>query len=285
VSEAFDPHDLIRELSVALRYQRWNGAEVVDRAWATPLPVVETRAPEPLRSQAVAQTRAQPVAERSTARVLPQTRTLPPVQARTLPPVARPHPPERDREQILAGLEALRLEIGDCQRCPHAAHRQHIVHGMGNPLARLLIVGSQPGSTEDASGLPFQGEAGALLDKMLAAMGLARTEVWLTTLVLCRSPQDQPPQRDAVSACVPFLRRQFDLIRPEVVLTFGEPAARVLTRNQGPLQAIRGKWLPLMHSELLATWAPEDMLRDAALKREAWADLQLVMARLGLKRR
>jgi uracil-DNA glycosylase family 4 len=279
VSEAFDPHDLIRELSVALRYQRWNGADVVDRAWATPLPVVETRTPEPVRSPAVAQPRTLPQASTP-----PQARTLPPVHARTLPPVARPPMPERHREQILAGLQALHLEIGDCQRCPHAAHRRHIVHGTGNPLARLLIVGSQPGPAEDANGLPFQGEAGALLDKMLAAMGLARSEVWLTTLVLCRSPQDESPQREAVAACVPFLRRQFDLIRPEVVLAFGEPATRVLTRNHGPLQGIRGKWLPLMQSELLATWAPEDMLRDAALKREAWADLQMVMARLGLKR-
>lgn len=294
MAETFDPSELIRELSAALRYQRWNGAEVVDRAWATPLPVVEPRAPpEPPRSPAIPARTPVPSPERSqpAERTLPTARTLPAVSPRTLPPiaspapVAAPKPPlERNRAQILAGLEALRQEIGECQRCPHAAHRQHIVHGAGNPMARLLIVGSQPGGPEDASGLPFQGEAGALLDKMLAAMGLSRPEVWLTTLVLCRAPEDKAPLREAMVACTPFLRRQFDLIRPEVVLAFGESAARFLLRNQAPLQTLRGKWQPLMHSEVLATWAPEDMLRDAALKREAWTDLQAVMARLGLKR-
>lgn len=287
MSETFDPNDLIRELSAALRFQRWNGAESVDRAWASPLPIVEQLAPArpaaslPVRSPAASASAVSPVP--TAARTLPRVaeRTLPPVAS---PSVSRPQPVVSTREQREEKLRALREEIGDCQRCAHAAGRQHIVHGTGNPMARLMIVGSQPGPGEDATGQPWQGEAGALLDKMLGAMGLRRSEVWLTTAVLCRPPQATVAQREARAACAPFLRRQFDVVRPEVVLAFGEPAARFLLRSQAPLAELRGKWESLLTAGLMATWSPEDMVRDAALKREAWADLQLVMGKLGLRR-
>ncbi len=282
MSDAFDPGDLIRELSAALRFQRWNGAESVDRAWASPLAVV-------VHPVAVTPAAARPAPTTVPLPTAVTSRTLPPRTERTLPPLVsapavRPQLPVLTREQRTEKLRVLREEIGDCQLCAHAAARQHIVHGTGNPMARLMIIGSQPGPGEDAAGQPWQGEAGALLDKMLGAMGLQRSEVWLTSAVLCRPPQDAVAQREAWTACAPHLRRQFDVVRPEVVLAFGEPAARFLLRSQAPLAELRGKWQSLLTVGLMATWSPEDMVRDAALKREAWADLQLVMTKLGLRR-
>lgn len=304
-SEPNDPADLLRQVVAALRYQRWHGADVIDRAWASPLPVVAT----PQAPERPAEVRRDGRADMDTGRRAPEPRPaqgpgVEPGPRRVLPPVARPEPEQAaaprvlppvvrqeplrvrpSRAQAETALHELRQTIGDCQRCSHAGGRDHIVHGTGNPMARLMIVGSGPGAGEDAAGMPWQGEAGELLDKMLGAMGLPRGEVWLTSLVLCRAPDEGPPQREAITACSQFLRKQWDILQPEAVLAFGEPAARFLLRSSAPLTELRGRWQPLMNSQVLATWSPEDAVRAPGLKREVWADLQLVMARLGLQRK
>lgn len=145
-----------------------------------------------------------------------------------------------------------------------------------------MLIGSAPGPEEDAAGLPWQGDAGALLDKMLNAMGLQRAQVFATSLTLCRAPGDAPPDKLAITECSKFLRTQLEAVRPEVLLIFGEVPAKFLLRTTDPLAEMHGRWSTVLGVQALATWDPADLVRDPAKKRMAWADLQVVMGRLGL---
>jgi DNA polymerase len=181
-------------------------------------------------------------------------------------------------------LAAIRERLGDCQRCPLHAGRKQIVFGSGPPTARLMIIGDGPGAQEDAAGTLWQGEAGDLLDRMLAAMGLARDQVYLCSTVMCRLPDAEAPPAEALKACTPFLRSQLVTLRPEAVLVLGESAARFLTRSQAPIGALRGNWWQLVDWPAMSSHGLDQVLATPALKREVWGDLQQVMARLGLKR-
>jgi DNA polymerase len=168
--------------------------------------------------------------------------------------------------------------IAACQRCELAANRIQPVPGEGNPRARLFLIGTGPGAEDDRAGRPWQGEAGALLDRMLAAIGLTRAEVFLSTLVKCRLPADGRPGVSSLAACTPFLRTQLEAVSPAAVLLLGEPAARFLLRAD--LASLHGSWHELLGLATLATWAPEDLLADPGRKRQAWADLQRLRDRL-----
>ena len=255
-----DPAELVRSLAATLRFARWTGADAVDRAWARPL---EPRSPEP---RPVAPSPPQPTAPRQSPA---------PARPQPAPQVSAPalHDP-------VVALERWRARAAACERCHHAAGRQQIVFGQGNPRAKLMIVGDAPGPLEDAAGQPFQGEAGALLDKMLGAIGLARADVWLTTLTLCRPPADSVVGTAAIAACSPYLRTQIEAIRPQAVLLMGEAAAQFLLKQSQPLAELRGHWARVLDRPTLATWPPEALLANPAKKREAWADLQLVQKAL-----
>lgn len=271
--------DLVRQLVTALRTQSWNGAEELERSWGSS--VVRAGGPE------ANETRQPPLSTARAAAVPPTPRAEPPrpVDA-PLPPAPTPGldsslgpdlPPE-------SALTALQATARACQRCPRASTRRQVVFGAGNPRARLVIIGAAPDAASDAAGTPFAGPAGELLDKMLQAMHLHRAEVWLTTLVLCRGADDGPPESEAVAACEGFLARQIDHVRPEALLLFGEPAARAVLHSRGAFADLRGQWRTAFDVPTIATHAPADMLRDPALKRFAWADLQQIMTRLRLTR-
>ena len=188
------------------------------------------------------------------------------------------------RSDGAAQLAALQARIAGCQRCELHSGRTQIVFGSGPAPARLMIVGAGPGATEDAAGRLWQGEAGALLDRMLGAMGLFRAEVYLSSLVMCRLPDGQAPSADALKSCTPFLRSQLVAVAPDAVLVLGEPAARFLMHDGGPMAALRGRWWPLLDRPAITSHSLQAVLADATLKRESWSDLQQVMARLGLRR-
>lgn len=152
------------------------------------------------------------------------------------------------------------------------------MHGSGDPRARLMVVALGPDAASDAAGQPFQGEVGALLDRMLSAMGTSRAHSWLTYLTQCRSAEVGD---DAIRTCTPYLRTQVELVRPAVMLLCGERTARFLLRSQAPLAELRGQWSSVLGMNAIATHDLEDLLRQPALKREAWADLQRAMQRLG----
>ncbi len=198
---------------------------------------------------------------------------LAPVPAERIPPAER-----------TAALRAIQEEIGDCTRCPLAyAGRHKIVFGDGSPTARLMFVGEGPGADEDAQGLPFVGKAGQLLNNMIAAMGLARGEVYIANIVKCRPPGNRVPEPVEANTCAQFLLRQIDVVQPEVIVALGSTAAIYLLGMKRSLSSLRGYWHTCRGAKLAVTYHPAFLLRDPRQKAEAWKDLQMVMAELGLK--
>jgi len=183
-----------------------------------------------------------------------------------------------------AALLAVQNEIGDCTRCPLAyAGRRKIVFGDGNPNARLMFVGEGPGADEDAQGLPFVGKAGQLLNNMIAAMGLKREDVYIANIVKCRPPNNRVPEPAEANTCTQFLVQQMDIVRPEVVVALGATAALYLLGVKRSLSSLRGHWHSCRGAKLAVTYHPAFLLRDPRQKGEAWKDLQMVMAEMGLK--
>lgn len=181
-------------------------------------------------------------------------------------------------------LVAIQNEIGDCTRCPLAyAGRRTIVFGDGDPNARLMFVGEGPGADEDASGIPFVGKAGQLLNNMISAMGLKREEVYIANIVKCRPPNNRVPEPMEANTCSQFLLRQIDVVEPEVIVALGATAAMYLLGVKQSLSSLRGRWHGCRGAKLAVTYHPAFLLRDPRQKGEAWKDLQMVMTELGLK--
>ena len=181
-------------------------------------------------------------------------------------------------------LLAIKEEIGDCTRCPLAyAGRRTIVFGDGDANARLMFVGEGPGADEDASGIPFVGKAGQLLNNMIQAMGLKREEVYIANIVKCRPPANRVPEPVEANTCDQFLLQQIDVVQPQVIVALGSTAATYLLGVKQSLAALRGKWHSCRGAKLAVTYHPAFLLRDPRMKGEAWKDLQRVMAELGLK--
>jgi uracil-DNA glycosylase len=189
--------------------------------------------------------------------------------------------PATDRS---VALQAIREDIGDCTRCPLAFQGRHtIVFGDGDPNARLMFIGEGPGADEDAQGLPFVGRAGQLLNNMIAAMGLQRSEVYIANIVKCRPPQNRVPEPEEANTCTQFLFRQIEVIRPQVIVALGATAATYLLGGKSALARLRGRLHEARGARLIVTYHPAYLLRDPTQKKEAWKDLQLAMAELGLK--
>ncbi len=182
-----------------------------------------------------------------------------------------------------AALAAIVEEIGDCKRCQLHKERHSIVFAQGDPNARLLFVGEGPGADEDEQGLPFVGRAGQLLNNMISAMGLEREQTYICNVVKCRPPGNRTPEPDEANTCLPFLFRQIDVVRPQVIVALGATAATYLLGQRQPLAGLRGRIHAFRGSSLIVTYHPAYLLRDPRQKKEAWADLQIAMKELGLK--
>lgn len=183
-----------------------------------------------------------------------------------------------------ATLQSVRHHIGDCTRCPLAyAGRRNIVFADGNPNARLMFVGEGPGADEDASGVPFVGKAGQLLNNMINAMGLKREEVYIANIVKCRPPGNRNPEPVEANTCSQFLVDQIDIVQPQIIVALGAIAATYLLGVKRPLVALRGQWHDVRGSKTAVTYHPAYLLRDPSMKGEAWKDLQRVMVEMGLK--
>jgi len=182
-----------------------------------------------------------------------------------------------------AALQLIREDIGDCTRCALHKGRNKIVFADGSPTARLMFVGEGPGADEDAQGLPFVGRAGQLLNNMITAMGLKREEVYIANVVKCRPPGNRTPEPDEANTCSPFLFRQIDVVRPQVLVALGATAATYLLGQRQPLAGLRGRVHAFRGCQLIVTYHPAFLLRDPRQKKEAWADLQIAMKELGLK--
>ncbi len=187
------------------------------------------------------------------------------------PPVRRAVSPER------LTLAEIREELGDCRRCKLAKGRTHIVFGEGAPQARLMFVGEGPGREEDLQGRPFMGEAGQLLNRILAKMEIRRDDVYIANLVKCRPPGNRDPEPDEIAACLPFLLKQIDSIRPLVIVTLGKPATQTLLKTQENITKIRGKWQKYKNIKVMPTFHPSYLNRFPRERIKTWEDMQQVM--------
>lgn len=177
-------------------------------------------------------------------------------------------------------LAVIREELGECTRCKLHETRTSIVFGVGDPDSPLMFVGEGPGEQEDLRGEPFVGRAGELLDKMIEAMGWTRQSVYINNIVMCRPPGNRNPQPDEVAACKPFLEARIGAVAPRIIVALGRPAANTLLGKDAPISALRGKFHDRNGVQVMPTFHPAYLLREPDKKREAWADLKLVMAEL-----
>jgi len=211
---------------------------------------------------------------------LQEDQLIPPRKPIIAPPQAAAAVPFAERS---AALQLIREDIGDCTRCALHKGRNKLVFGDGSPAARLMFVGEGPGADEDAQGIPFVGKAGQLLNNMIAAMGLKREEVYIANVVKCRPPGNRTPEPEEGNTCSPFLFRQIDVVRPQVIVALGATAATYLLGQRQPLAGLRGRVHAFRGMQLIITYHPAYLLRDPRQKKEAWADLQIAMRELGLK--
>jgi DNA polymerase len=174
---------------------------------------------------------------------------------------------------------ALEQAVQSCTQCDLHNSRKQAVFGVGDRNADWLIIGEAPGAEEDRKGEPFVGRAGQLLNAMLKAAGLSREQVYIANILKCRPPGNRDPEPEEAAACLPWLQRQIDLIRPRIILALGRVAAQRLLETSAPLARLRGR---LHHIEaspapVIVTYHPAYLLRSPAEKRKAWDDLQFAM--------
>jgi DNA polymerase len=175
-------------------------------------------------------------------------------------------------------LDDLRAAIGDCQRCKLCSGRTHIVFGIGNPHAKLMFVGEGPGRDEDLKGEPFVGRAGQLLtDIITKGMGLKREDVYICNVVKCRPPENRNPEPDEVAACEPFLKKQIDIVRPQIIVGLGKFAVQTLLDSKVPIGKLRGTWASYHGIKLMPTFHPAYLLRNPADKKLVWEDIKKVI--------
>lgn len=176
-----------------------------------------------------------------------------------------------------AGYDELRELALACTRCSLSKSRTRVAFSDGSPKARLMVVGEAPGAEEDRTGLPFVGQAGRLLDLMLASVGLSRRDsVYICNVLKCRPPGNRNPAPDEIESCAPFLKRQLELVAPEVVLAAGAFAAQWLTGSRKALGKLRREVHRYHGVPLVVTYHPAALLRNPNWSRPAWDDLQLL---------
>jgi uracil-DNA glycosylase family 4 len=181
---------------------------------------------------------------------------------------------------------ALREAVAACRACALCESRKQTVFGVGNPSAHWMIVGEAPGEQEDLKGEPFVGQAGQLLDQMLRALGLTRSEappeqqVYIANTLKCRPPRNRNPEPAELAKCEPFLRRQLALVQPKVILAMGRFAVQTLLRSDDAIGRLRGRVHQYEGVPLVVTYHPAYLLRQPADKAKAWEDLCLAASLL-----
>jgi len=200
--------------------------------------------------------------------------------APTLPPA-----PPKDAAAAALELERIRDQVLVCQKCRLAAGRTHGVPGEGNPAADLMFVGEGPGRDEDLQGRPFVGRAGQLLTRIIAAMKLDRSDVFIANMVKCRPPENRVPQRDEVELCSPYLLAQIAAIKPRIIVSLGKVATDFFVPHAfGGMTSIRGRFYDWNGIPVMPTFHPSYLVRNEGnkeIKGMVWSDMKQVLARLG----
>ena len=173
-----------------------------------------------------------------------------------------------------ATLDELDSRIHNCTKCPLHKGRTNFVFGSGNPNADVVVVGEGPGAEEDKQGLPFVGRAGQLLTDILSAIQFTREEVYICNIVKCRPPGNRAPLPDEMNACIPYLEKQIELIKPKLILCLGLTAAIGLLKKKESLTNLRGKVFEYEGIKTMVTFHPAALLRNPNWKRGCWEDVQ-----------
>jgi len=271
-----------RDLGLTEFYRRPVDLALLEQLNAAPLTggvATENEGETGANRQADANQNSQTQSQNSQTQSPGEDQDIPPRKPISAPPQVAAAVAVADRE---TALRMIREDLGDCTRCALHKGRNKIVFSDGSAHARLFFVGEGPGADEDAQGLPFVGRAGQLLNNMIGAMGLKREEVYIANVVKCRPPSNRTPEPEEANTCSPFLFRQIDVVRPEVIVALGATAATYLLGQRQPLAGLRGRVHAFRGSKLIVTYHPAFLLRDPRQKKEAWADLQIAMRELGL---
>lgn len=176
-------------------------------------------------------------------------------------------------------LEQLSRQASNCTACDLAEGRTQVVFGVGNPQADIVFIGEAPGREEDLKGEPFVGRAGKLLDRMLDAVGLDRSMVYIMNVVKCRPPKNRDPRPDEVLACSQWFDAQWTAISPKIVCLLGRIAAQNVLSTEAPLASLRGRWHEYRGVPVWVTYHPAYLLRSPGQKRRVWEDLRVLMRR------
>lgn len=176
----------------------------------------------------------------------------------------------------LKTLAELEQQARDCQQCRLREGCQQVVFGEGKSTTRLMLVGEGPGMEEDRQGRPFVGRAGQLLDKILHAAELPRSEVFIANVVKCRPPGNRLPNPDEVKQCRNYLEAQIRLIKPKILVCLGSLASQVVIDPKARITAIRGKWFTRQGIKIMATFHPAALLRNQSYKRPTWEDFKQI---------
>lgn len=209
--------------------------------------------------------------------------------AQATPEDAQQDAPQPTDEAVPMAAEVswdeLAVQVSECRKCGLCSSRRQTVFGTGPQTARLMIVGEAPGQEEDASGEPFVGSAGKLLDSMLTAIGMNRSEhVFIANVLKCRPPGNRNPAPEEVAACFPYLQHQIALLQPELILVMGRFAAQALLNTEASIASLRGRQhtceLPGLAVPVLVTYHPAYLLRNLPDKSKAWTDLLLTRSTL-----
>jgi DNA polymerase len=186
----------------------------------------------------------------------------------------------REAARTAPTLEALRELLEKFDGCALKSTATRLVFADGNPKARIMFVGEAPGREEDIEGLPFVGRSGKLLDRMIAAIGLDRSSVYIANVIPWRPPGNRTPTPQETQICLPFIRRQIELVNPDVLVTLGNPSTQTLLSTREGIMKTRGRWFDYDTGtrviRAIATFHPAYLLRSPSYKRLAWQDLRSI---------
>jgi DNA polymerase len=180
---------------------------------------------------------------------------------------------KQDWEKVKS-LEELDNLISKCTKCPLHKSRTNFVFGVGNPDADVMVVGEGPGADEDAQGEPFVGRAGKLLNDILKAINFKREEVYIANIIKSRPPGNRTPTAEEMEACIPYLKKQIELIKPKLILCLGLTAAQGLLKKRDSLTKLRGQLFEYHGAKVMVTYHPAALLRNPNWKRPCWEDVQ-----------
>ncbi len=196
------------------------------------------------------------------------------VSSLAAPTAVAPAAAERNAAIAAMDWEQLRQSVSGCSACGLCQARKQAVFGVGDEKPGWLFVGEGPGAEEDERGEPFVGQAGRLLDAMLAAIGLQRGEkVYIANAVKCRPPDNRTPEPSETAACRPYLERQIELLKPKLIVALGRPAAQTLLAREVKIADVRGKLFDHRGTPLIVTYHPAYLLRNLTEKAKSWEDL------------